>query len=247
MQVDSDLMLAREAQLVYSNVSDWNPAGSNLRSWRGVVRNNRTGDVFTFEVFLPNYFPNVPPVVRAITELSHPNVDSDGFVALRILENWRAEFHLYQVINALRALLTRVPPVKPGERRRETPQVMQRPPVAQPSFQSAQAAGKEVPVRDQEMERMKAELQRREEELAKLRAAKAVKEMPEEMYSAANVEKDTMMDLESDIIAVSELLSALEEKYAAGDVSIFEYTKQYKKYSKQLYLLKKKIEHARSS
>ncbi|MHA2297603.1 MAG: ubiquitin-conjugating enzyme E2 variant [Candidatus Hodarchaeales archaeon] len=248
MEIDPDLMLAREAQLVYSNVEGWNPAGNNLRSWRGIIRNNRTGDVFTFEVFLPNYFPNVPPVVRAITDLTHPNVDNDLFVALRILENWRSEFHLYQVVNALRALMTRVPPIKPGDRPREVPPVMQRPPVTQPRYQPVvKRTGREIPTRDRELERLRDEVQQRDEELAKIRATQAIKEMPEEIYKGIKVEKDTMMDLESDIIAVSELLSSLEEKYAAGDISIFEYTKQYKKYSKQLYILKKKIEHARSS
>ncbi|MHA1448709.1 MAG: ubiquitin-conjugating enzyme E2 variant [Candidatus Hodarchaeales archaeon] len=247
MEIDPDLMLAREAQLTYSNVEGWNPSGNDLRSWRGVIRNRRSGDVFTYEIFLPNYFPNVPPVVRAITEQSHPNVDSDGFVALRILENWRAEFHLYQVIKALRALMTRVPPTRPGEQRAEIPPaITSRPAVTQARSVPARQMTSPRPVRDQELTRLRSELQQRDEQLAKLRASKAVREMPDDIYKGITVEKDTMMDLESDTIAVSELLSSLEEKYAAGDLSIFEYTKQYKKYSKQLYILKKKMESIRS-
>ena len=66
--------------------------------------------MFTFEIFLPEYFPNVPPVVTAIGWMDHPNIDKDGFIQLRILDNWRAEFHLYQVIIALKNLMSRVPP-----------------------------------------------------------------------------------------------------------------------------------------
>lgn len=247
MEIDPDLMLAREAQLTYSNIEGWNPSGNDLRSWRGVIRNRRSGDVFTYEIFLPNYFPNVPPVVRAITEQNHPNVDNDGFVALRILENWRAEFHLYQVIKALRALMTRVPPTRLGEQRAEIPPVIsQRPAETRERSVPARQSPSAAPVRDRELTRLRDELQRRDEELAKIRATKAVREMPDDIYKGVTIPKNTMMDLESDTIAVSELLSSLEEKYAAGDLSIFEYTKQYKKYSKQLYILKKKMENARS-
>ena len=78
-----DLVLAREAQLVYSNTVGFEPSGNTLTTWQGTVRAG--GKEFQFQIFLPEYFPNVPPVVRAMEPLNHANVDDEGFVNLRIL------------------------------------------------------------------------------------------------------------------------------------------------------------------
>ena len=94
--MDRDFILAREAQLVYSNsaASGFSPVGDSLARWQGTLTytTNRGRNRFVFEVFLPEYFPNVPPVVMAVGFMDHPNIDGDNFVQLRIFQ---PPFHLW--------------------------------------------------------------------------------------------------------------------------------------------------------
>jgi len=50
-------------------------------------------------------------------------------------------------------------------------------------------------------------------------------------------------ELESERIAISDLLSSLEDRYGSGEISIFEYSRLYKKYTKELYIIRKQMEY----
>ena len=238
--MDRDFILAREAQLVYSNnaASGFNPVGESLARWRGTLTytTQRGKNMFTFEVFLPEYFPNVPPVVTAVGWMDHPNVDSDGFIQLRILENWRGEFHLYQVIIALKNLMSRVPPTPRGEIARSVRDTMVR--LSEPQSEDV------IPRSSGEMKALKVEvsslneqLTSKDEELARLRAQTMLRTEGSSIPISANNE------LESERIAISDLLSSLEDRYGAGEISIFDYSRLYKKYTKELYIIRKQLEH----
>ncbi len=242
--MDRDFILAREAQLVYSNnaASGFNPIGESLARWRGTLTytTQHGKNMFTFEVFLPEYFPNVPPVVTAVGWMDHPNVDNDGFIQLRILENWRGEFHLYQVIIALKNLMSRVPPTPKGEIARSVRDTMVK--ISEPQPENV------IPRSSAEMKSLRAEvstlnerLTSKDEELARLRAQTMLRtEGPSEPFSKTI---SAYNELESERIAISDLLSALEDRYGAGEISIFEYSRLYKKYTKELYIIRKQLEH----
>lgn len=51
-----------------------------------------------------------------------------------------------------------------------------------------------------------------------------------------------ILDVESEKIAIEDLIRTLEEKFEAGEVGPTEYTKLYKKYKKQLYIVNKRLE-----
>ncbi|MFX0151667.1 MAG: ubiquitin-conjugating enzyme E2 [Candidatus Hodarchaeota archaeon] len=238
--MDRDFILAREAQLVYSNsaASGFNPVGESLARWQGTLTytTNRGKNRFVFEVFLPEYFPNVAPVVTAIGLMDHPNIDDDNFVQLRILDNWRGEFHLYQVIIALKNLMSRVPPTPKGETAKSV-----RDTVSKLAPVTPDVAGKpisaETTVLRTELNSLTKQLQEKDEELARLRARQIVQVQPTEGLSGKDLPLQD--DLESERIAVSELLASLEDRYAAGEISIFEYSRLYKKYIKELYIVQK--------
>ncbi len=242
--MDRDFILAREAQLVYSNsaASGFNPVGESLAKWQGTLTytTSRGRNMFTFEIFLPEYFPNVSPVVTAVGWMDHPNIDKDSFVHLRILENWRAEFHLYQVVIALKNLMSRVPPTPRGETAKSVRDTVARltetPPVV-----SRQTTSAETTVLRTEVSTLSQQIQEKDEELARLRAQQVVK-----VQSSQNDGKTSLSaqdNLESERIAISDLLSSLEDRYASGEISIFEYSRLYKKYTKELYIIRKQVEH----
>ncbi|MHA2344041.1 MAG: ubiquitin-conjugating enzyme E2 variant, partial [Candidatus Hodarchaeales archaeon] len=242
--MDRDFILAREAQLVYSNnaASGFNPIGESLARWRGTLTytTQHGKNMFTFELFLPEYFPNVPPVVTAVGWMDHPNVDNDGFIQLRILENWRGEFHLYQVIIALKNLMSRVPPTPRGETARSVRDTMVK--LTEPQAETI------IPRSSAEMKALRGEvsslnerLTSKDEELARLRAQTMLRtEGPSEPFSRTTSANN---ELESERIAISDLLSALEDRYGTGEISIFEYSRLYKKYTKELYIIRKQLEH----
>jgi ubiquitin-protein ligase len=242
--MDRDFILAREAQLVYSNsaASGFNPVGESLARWQGTLTytTNRGRNMFSFEIFLPEYFPNVAPVVTAIGWMDHPNIDQDGFIKLRILDNWRAEFHLYQVIIALKNLMSRVPPTPRGETARSVRDTMVKISETQRETRKPQKQA-EVTAYKKGISSLNAQLTAKDEELARFRARDMMQ--TEVSSKATSGRVSSQEELESERIAISDLLASLEDRYAAGEISIFEYSRLYKKYSKELYLVRKQMEY----
>jgi hypothetical protein len=246
-------MLAREAQLVFSNAEGWSMSEGSLRTWRGTIEN------VSFEIFLPRMFPEVPPVVRALRKVSHPNIDADGRVSLRILENWRVEYHIYQIILQLTSLLKRNPgnrQVPQTNTQNYTPpssqQTQNRPifpisnrrsplPTATKPSDSSQAISSEVAVMRKELDRLKEEVTKRDEELTHIRAKEAIGATGTGNYQGAKID-DQVANLEAEQIAISELMVNLDEKHETGEISSIEFSKLFKKYSRDLFILSKKIE-----
>ncbi len=243
--MDRDFILAREAQLVYSNTaaSGFTPVGDSLARWQGTLTytTNRGRNMFSFEVFLPEYFPNVPPVVTAVGWMDHPNIDEDNFVQLRILDNWRAEFHLYQVVIALKNLMSRVPPTPRGEIAKTVRDTVVKMTESPRTPSSTSSANIETTALRTELSSMNQQLQEKNEELARLRAKQMVHTLPSE--NKKQVSLSMREDLESERIALSELLASLEDRYSSGEISIFEYSRLYKKYTKELYTIRKQLEY----
>ncbi|MFW9929328.1 MAG: ubiquitin-conjugating enzyme E2 variant [Candidatus Thorarchaeota archaeon] len=268
-------LLAREAQLIFSNVTGWSMSGGSLRTWRGKVEN------IEFEIFLPRLFPEVPPVVRSLTPIRHPNVDADGRVSLRILENWRVEYHLYQVILQLLSLLKRNPAqVAPNnnynysrssegsqtggtsfqqtsnqpEYQLQTkpifPTHSKRSPLPSPAGTEHSPGGvsSEVAILRKELERLKEENTKKDEELTHIRAKEAIGVSGTTGSSSFAHSKtdDQTANLEAEQIAISELMANLDERHEVGEISTIEYSKLFKKYARDLFILNKKLEYVQS-
>ena len=92
-----------------------------------------------------------------------------------------------------------------------------------------------------ELSSMNQQLQEKNEELVRLRARQTVHALP--LESKKQVSLSMREDLESERIALSELLASLEDRYSSGEISIFEYSRLYKKYTKELYTIRKQLEY----
>jgi predicted RNase H-like nuclease (RuvC/YqgF family) len=182
-------------------------------------------------------------------------------VKLNILEQWRPEYHLYHVVNTLKGAFARIPP-SPATKRvkieKEAPKVTVTIVDEGESTQEKEEISQGVPQRLTELERetqkLKRMLQERDEEIAMLRgrlSAHNVPEAAEERPEPTLLPEDPIyrevLNIESEKIAVEDLIRTLEEKFEAGEIGPTEYTKLYKKYKKQLYIANKRLERLRAT
>lgn len=247
--MDKKSILAREAQLVFSNsaAKGFNPIDNNLSRWTGTLTySTRTGkNHFVFEILLPELFPNVPPIAKAIGLMKHPNIDNLGNIHLRILDNWRAEFHLYQVIIALKNLMSRVPPTPIGKSIKYAKDSASK---LTDTIQDEHLSSKDnlhIDSLNNELKELHRILDQKEEEVAKLRAQSLRYNSPLKenggKYQPLHIDQ-----LESERMAITDLLTNLENRYSSGEISIYEYARLYKKYTKDLYITRKKEKYLRT-
>jgi len=231
------LILVKEAQLLYSRAPEFKPLNGNLRVWRGALpsRTPFSDSKFEVEVVIPEEFPKVPPVVKVITPLEHPNVArSTGRINLNILRKWSSNYHVYQVINNIKGLFARIPPKSVNQ-------------VTAEDMKDKNLIKKlesEVLSLKEEINKLKLELDAKDKEIAELKERISTYEIHpiEEKESPSSLpEAQELVNLEGEKIALNELLNELERKFENGDVSLSEFSKVYKRYKKELFLVNKKI------
>ena len=245
---------------MYQRTRGFEPVKGDLTRWKGEIagRGEFRGLKFEVEIKVPPTFPIDPPQVRMISPTEHPNVDIEtGKVKLNILDQWRPEYHLYHVVNTLKGAFARIPP-SPATKRvkseREVPKVTV---TIVDTEEKTQEQEEEVSPEispqpsdmDTETQKLRSVIQKRDEEIAMLRgrlSAHNVPEAAEEHPERTLLPEDPLyrevLDVESEKIAIEDLIRTLEEKFEAGEVGPTEYTKLYKRYKKQLYIANKKLE-----
>ncbi|GIY01586.1 ubiquitin-conjugating enzyme E2 35 [Caerostris extrusa] len=61
---------------------------------------------FTVEMFLPESYPRVPPIVRFITKIKHPQIDQYGYIRNKYLgDKWSPSFGIPATLMILLELL----------------------------------------------------------------------------------------------------------------------------------------------
>lgn len=243
---------------MYQRTRGFEPVKGDLTRWMGEIagRGDFRGLKFEVEIKIPPTFPIDPPQVRMISPTEHPNVDIEtGRVQLNILDQWRPEYHLYHVVNTIKGTFARIPP-RPATSRvkleKEAPKVTVTL-VDKEEEQEGEVVRPETSPGlsniESEIQKLRGVLQEREEEIAMLRGRLTAHNVPEEAEEHPDstlVPEDhvyrEILDVESEKIAIEDLIRTLEEKFEAGEVGPTEYTKLYKKYKKQLYIVNKRLE-----
>merc|ERR1711991_1245404 len=94
------------------------PTADNPRYFKVVIagpsQSPYEGGVFNLELFLPEEYPMVPPKVRFMTRIYHPNVDKIGRICLDILKDkWSPALQIRTVLLSIQALLSEPNPDDP--------------------------------------------------------------------------------------------------------------------------------------
>ena len=75
---------------------------------------NPIGGNFHLEMFLPKDYPMVPPKIRFLTKVYHPNIDKVGRICLDILKDkWSPALQVRTVLLSIQALLSAPNPDDP--------------------------------------------------------------------------------------------------------------------------------------
>merc|ERR1712006_17051 len=94
------------------------PFEDNLRYFNVIIAGPQEspyqGGIFQLELFLPADYPMVPPKVRFLTKIYHPNIDKLGRICLDILKDkWSPALQIRTVLLSIQALLSSPEPSDP--------------------------------------------------------------------------------------------------------------------------------------
>merc|ERR1712166_1127270 len=94
------------------------PMEDNLRYFNVIIAGPQDSPyelgIFHLELFLPADYPMVPPKVRFLTRIYHPNVDKLGRICLDILKDkWSPALQIRTVLLSIQALMSAPNPEDP--------------------------------------------------------------------------------------------------------------------------------------
>ena len=146
------------------------------------------------------------------------------------------------MINSIKGLFAREPPV-PDESR--APPKVEMPPSEEVLQQRYQQLEKEVT-------RLTSRIQKRDEKIARMSAQidtgtivageTASEEELDQLILPSDPKERQQLELESEKLAIEDLLQNLEQKFDSAEITSTEYTKLYKRYKRRLYQIDKALE-----
>ncbi|VDP92495.1 unnamed protein product [Echinostoma caproni] len=86
------------------------PLDDNILKWHAIIL-GADGTPFADGIFkltmeFTENYPNVPPTVRFVSKMFHPNVYADGSICLDILQNmWSSSYNIGAILTSLQSLL----------------------------------------------------------------------------------------------------------------------------------------------
>lgn len=234
---------------MFTYTEGFSPIGSELNRWKGeiLVKTPQGERAIPVEVLVPLKYPEYPPKVMVLEKsIQHPNIEKNGNVLLKITHEWKPDVHVYQVIHALQNLFKKVPP-------QFSDAGGAKPPKQKATVQSVDtertANQQKVIVINQTITSLQDKIKEKDEELRKLRA-ELVKGTNETITRVEDMDmvlpkdkvKSEKLMIQAKSVALADLLSTLDEKFKDGEISPVDFSKLYRKYTKELYLIHKELE-----
>ncbi|CAH0551905.1 unnamed protein product [Brassicogethes aeneus] len=76
----------------------------------GPPNSSYSGGIFTLEINIPERYPFVPPLIKFMTKIYHPNIDDNGRICLDLLKmppagNWKPTIGIEGLLIAVRMLI----------------------------------------------------------------------------------------------------------------------------------------------
>jgi len=215
-----------EAELMYKKVQNFKSIEGNLRKWEGHIKTKDKDLTLTVYIELPETYPETPPILKIKPPIIHPNIDKNGSVRLNLINYWKPEYHLYQVINNLKAVFWRNTPTKLHHIKMEKVKVKSKPKKELENVNTRLINGKTqngIPKREME-KKLKMQIV---------------------LDNFSTTLKDKVLDLQSDKISIINLVNSLDENFEKGEISPEIYSRLYKKYYNILVLINDELKKIR--
>jgi ubiquitin-protein ligase len=106
----------------YSGQFDIKPSDNTMFHWTGDIYGPQdtpyANAKFKIDIAIPDTYPNVPPLIKFVTKVFHPNIDKTGQICLNILRappngDWKPCINLPKVVLSVHSLLSDPNPMDP--------------------------------------------------------------------------------------------------------------------------------------
>ncbi len=214
-----DIILAREANLMYEKGRGFEPWKGDMTCWRGLIpgRGEFKDRYFTVEIEILDGFPATPPLVKMISEVEHPRVSKGGIIDLWIVKRWSPEYHLFQVANSIKGLFAREP-LRPARHLLEKGIEPKTPPTD--AFE----------VYNRQKDQLDEVLRQKELEIARIKSALAGRSKVDQSSEREKYINKRKLELEEELFDI-------EERFHWADVTSVDFAKEYLRIRTQLQLL----------
>ena len=91
---------------------------NNNNIWNAIIHGPQNtpyqNGIFKLEIKFPNNYPFVPPKIKFVTQIYHPNINSNGIICLDVLDdNWTPTLYITDLLKIIRSLLINPNPKDP--------------------------------------------------------------------------------------------------------------------------------------
>ena len=230
MNYNLDQILAEEYQRILNEAPMLKPVQGDLTTYRGTI--NVQGYSITIEIKLTDYYPVTKPIVKVISpNINSPNLDPSGNLVLSILDNWDPSYHIPDIVKAIQHEFI-VTPTQP------TPQ----PTPSNPQYISY---SRPSPSRVDEIQELQRKIKQLQQELHQIQNAilnEQQQALHKQSQAAGLLEVSSTTEYQAKLVAITELLERLDEKFEDGDLGDVAFFRLLKTYYKEKYVLEQLLE-----
>ncbi len=226
--VDPLKILEEEKTYLQNNEPTFNQSDATGRVFTGKVGRLQSGEDIQVQITFPDFYPIEKPIIKVLTDMEHPNVNTNSSLDLAILDYWEPDFRIKNVLGDVRRLFIRSKKVIKIKPQKSVEPVSVNP-------QTIQLVG--------EIET----LQRQITELDKQIQEKKITVMNKQGVSVQSAIKVSLKDeLDCEFHALNDLLELLDYKFEDAEIDQTDYFRLYKHYTKEHYKLSEQLKSLNS-
>lgn len=216
MDENPDLILARELNWLMSNEPTFRTSKNECI---GKVGRTDGGEDIIVKIVFPQFYPFMKPDVYVVTKLAHPNINSNQLLDLEILDMWEPTYRIKDILHSTRQLFLHSRP-KVIETVKTT---------TQPSSVESEIMKVQKEINDVTKQ-------------INSRKAEQLSNAGVQSMAVGSLKITRKMDIECQILAITDLLSILEIKFEEAGIEQTDFFRLYRKYNREYYLQHKELE-----
>ena len=227
--VNFEKVLKEERKYLAKNEPTFYQADPDGRVFVGKVGRLATGEDIRIRIEIPEFYPIVKPTVTVMPEMVHPNVDGNGRLDLRLLNEWEPSYRVKDIIAAARRLFIHS---RNLARKRVERHVAQTPRPVEPQ-----------PVLDMELEQLQNRVADLQKQLSKIE--RETREKREASFKRQGVQVVTNaspeLELKAELQALGDLLELLDIKFEDAEIDQTDFFRLFKHYMAMKFKTEEKL------